>query len=125
MSRPHHLEFIMLFTYLLELSHYTVLNLVKAGVVKQAGDWKWSSFQAMTGMSEASVWLSNEYFLLQFSKQRKIVIRKYIDFVEEGIHKSSIWSDLTTPIYHGDADFIDKVQSHMSEKGRSINIPDI
>ncbi len=112
-------------TYLLELSRYIVLNPVKAGMVKQAGDWKWSSYQAMIGKSEVPGWLSNEFLLLQFSKQRKTAIRKYIDFVEEGIHKSPIWSDLTNQIYLGDADFIDKVQSHMSEKDRSINIPKV
>ena len=49
--------------YLLELSRYIVLNPVKAGMVKQAGQWAWSSYQAMTGEVSAPEWLSSDYLL--------------------------------------------------------------
>ncbi len=111
--------------YLLELSRYIVLNPVKAHRVKQAEDWKWSSYQAMTGDCSAPDWLSNEFLLSQFSKQRKTAIRKYKDFVEEGIKCSSIWTELTNQVYLGDAEFVDKVQNHLKEEDRSINVPKV
>jgi putative transposase len=36
-------------SYLLELSRYVVLNPVRAGMVKSARDWPWSSYRAMVG----------------------------------------------------------------------------
>jgi len=35
--------------YLLELARYVVLNPVRARMVKQVGNWPWSSYQVMTG----------------------------------------------------------------------------
>ena len=51
-------------SYLLELSRYIVLNPVKAGIVKRAGNWRWSSYLAMTGQRESPDWLSSDYLLL-------------------------------------------------------------
>ncbi len=36
-------------SYLLELSRYVVLNPVRAAMVKHTRQWKWSSYQAMSG----------------------------------------------------------------------------
>jgi hypothetical protein len=52
--------------YLLELSRYIVLNPVRAGMVKHADQWKWSSYQAMTGEALAPDWLSCGSLLSQF-----------------------------------------------------------
>jgi putative transposase len=88
--------------YLLELSRYIPLNPVKASMVKQVGDWRWSSYQAMVDRVTTPPWLSKDYLLAQFSKQRKTAIRKYQIFVDEGINRSSIWSQLTMIYrYHG------------------------
>ena len=40
--------------YLLELARYVVLNPVRAGVVRSARDWKWSSYRATAGQSSGS-----------------------------------------------------------------------
>ena len=43
--------------YLLELTRYVVLNPVRAGMVKHAGAWPWSSYRAMTGQATCPSWL--------------------------------------------------------------------
>lgn len=111
--------------YLLELSRYIVLNPVKAKMVKQVEDWKWSSYQAMIGDCITPEWLSKEFLLSLFSKQRKTAVRKYEEFVAEGIKNGSIWGQLTNQVYLGDTDFVDKVQQNLTEKDRNINIPKI
>ncbi len=108
--------------YLLELSRYIVLNPVKARMVKQVSDCKWSSYQAMTGKMAVPQWLSVNYLLSQFSKQRKTAIRKYEEFVADGVSNGPIWEQLNNQIYLGEAAFIDKVQKHL-EGDEDIQVP--
>ncbi|MDP3562271.1 MAG: hypothetical protein Q8R83_08865, partial [Legionellaceae bacterium] len=61
-------------SYLLELSRYIVLNPVRAKMVEKAGDWFWSSYL-----------LSLELIFVQFSTKSLIALKKYQDFVEEGL----------------------------------------
>lgn len=109
--------------YLLELSRYIVLNPVKAGMVKQVADWPWSSYSAMIGGISAPPWLSKDYLLAQFSKQRKTATRKYLEFVEEGIKNGPIWSQLTQQMYLGDKTFIDQAQKHLNKDRDDIQVP--
>ena len=111
--------------YVLELSRYIVLNPVKANRVKQAGDWPWSSYRAMTGEIPSPAWLSTDYLLLQFSKQRKTAIRKYQTFVEEGMKNGPIWSQLKQQIYLGDNHFIEQAQKHLEQEHDDTQIPRI
>jgi REP element-mobilizing transposase RayT len=39
--------------YLMELGRYVVLNPVRAGMVREAQDWAWSSYRAMVGQARA------------------------------------------------------------------------
>jgi putative transposase len=111
--------------YLLELGRYIVLNPVKAGMVESAGQWKWSSYQATVGEGPAPEWLSSDYLLSQFSVQRKTAIRKYQEFVFQGMKNGPIWSQLNNQIYLGDKKFIDKVQCHMDGQNKDLQIPKI
>ncbi len=112
-------------SYLLELSRYIVLNPVKAGMVKRVGQWQWSSYQATVGEAVAPVWLASDYLLSQFSVQRKTAIRKYTAFVQDGLSRGSIWSQLNHQIYLGDQDFIDRVQQYIGARDKDLQIPKI
>ena len=112
-------------SYLLELSRYIVLNPVKAMMVKRAGDWRWSSYQAMTGETASPDWLSSDYLLLQFSKQRKIAINRYQEFVLAGLKNGPIWGELNNQIYLGDAAFVDKMRAYLATQESDIQIPKV
>ena len=62
--------------YLLELARYVVLNPMRANMVKNIEDWKWSSYNAMIGEEAVPSWLEAGWILGQFSKQRKRAIKK-------------------------------------------------
>ncbi|MFV2032038.1 MAG: transposase, partial [Gammaproteobacteria bacterium] len=96
--------------YLLELSRYIVLNPVKADKVKQAGDWPWSSYRSITGKIPSPEWLSGDYLLAQFGKERRTAIKQYKAFVLAGLKNGPIWGKVSNQIYLGDASFINKVQ---------------
>lgn len=111
--------------YLLELSRYIVLNPVKANIVKQAGDWHWSSYQSMTGSIPTPEWLSSDYLLLQFDEDRKSAIKRYKTFVLEGLKNGPIWKQVSNQIYLGDSDFIEKVQKHLTDRQGDLQIPKV
>ena len=56
--------------YLLELARYVVLNPVRAGMVKNVRQWKWSSYPAMVGTAPRPGWLHTDWVLGQFGAQR-------------------------------------------------------
>jgi putative transposase len=71
--------------YLLELARYIVLNPVRAGIVKQASDWPWSSYGATAGLNTRSEWLNTDWLLSQFGSSRKGASTAYRRFVQQGI----------------------------------------
>lgn len=96
--------------YLLELARYVVLNPVRARMVKNVNDWRWSSYPAMIGVEEAPPWLQTDWILGQFGKQRKRAIARYVDFVREGIGLPSIWNALRGQVFLGGDEFLAKMQ---------------
>jgi putative transposase len=64
--------------YLLEVVRYVVQNPVRAGMVRRAADWRWSSHRAMAGMIPAPSWLDTSV-LVHFGRSR----RRYSEFVAE------------------------------------------
>ncbi|MFQ5470279.1 MAG: transposase [Gammaproteobacteria bacterium] len=112
-------------SYLLELSRYVVLNPVRAGMVKHAGAWSWSSYRAMIDKAPAPAWLQVDWLLSQFSKQRKRAIDKYKDFVRAGLDQTSIWSALSQQIYLGSDEFIAKMQKAIVKDDALDEVPKI
>ena len=109
--------------YLIELSRYVVLNPVKAGLVTGPGDWKWSSYRAITGDVEVPEWLAVDWILSAFNKNREKAIAGYIDFVESGIDKGRIWDDLNGQIYLGSKPFIERIKKILDDRFVGTEIP--
>ncbi len=110
-------------SYLLMLSRYVVLNPVRAGMVKSAGAWPWSSYRSMVGRVQRPPWLETDGLLSQFGKQRKRAIEKYIDFVCAGVGLPSLWEELSGQIYLGDADFVKAMQKKIVTDGDLKEVP--
>jgi len=91
--------------YLLELCRYVVLNPVRAGLVRAAKDWPWSSYRATAGLAEAPPLLTVDWILAQFSERRSKAQRRYRRFVAEG-KGISPWEELKGQIYLGSEEFI-------------------
>ena len=111
--------------YLLELSRYVVLNPLRAkGMVKRLEDWSWSSYPAMAGDAAKPKWLTTDWILSLFGKQRRIATEKYRQFVLEGVqYQPEIWSNLKGQIYLGDADFVTEMQKRIGREKDDLNIP--
>lgn len=97
-------------SYLLELARYIVLNPVRAGMVRWAQEWPWSSFRATVGLVKNPDWLQDDWLLSVFGKNKSDAIEKYMEFVIDGMNLPSIWVDLKQQIYLGDKGFIEQMQ---------------
>ena len=111
--------------YLLELSRYVVLNPLRAkGMVKRLEDSPWSSYPAMAGDAPKPEWLTTDWILSLFGKQRLIATEKCRQFVLEGVqHQPEIWSNLKGQIYLGDAAFVTEMQKRIGREKDDLNIP--
>jgi putative transposase len=110
--------------YLLELSRYIVLNPVRAGMVKRAGDWRWSSYRASMGMAPADPFLAVDMLLAQFAKRRSVAEQRYAKFVAEGVKASSPWEQLKGQVFLGDQQFVESMQARIAKNQRQdVQIP--
>lgn len=92
--------------YLLELTRYVVLNPLRAGMVADAGQWPWSSYQAMVGKERTPRWLETDWLLAQFGTARRRAVQLYVQFVREGIGAASPWQSLKHQSILGDEAFV-------------------
>lgn len=110
--------------YLLELARYVVLNPVRAGLVKRAQDWPWSSYPASMGLAPAQDFLAVDGLLAQFASRRSTAQARYAQFVAEGIGAASPWSQLKSQVYLGDEAFVEKMQKRVQKQQREdVQIP--
>ena len=72
-------------SYLLELCRNVVLNPVRVAMVKRVERYPWSSYRATAGLEPAPSWLTTDWVLGQFGRQRRRAQTRYAEFVEAGI----------------------------------------
>ena len=102
--------------YLLELSRYVVLNPVRAGLVKAAKDWKWSSYSATAGLTPPPPLLTTDWILSQFSNDKTEAQQLYRRFVSQG-RNSRVWKGLRGQIYLGSDAFIQSIPHSHTKLG--------
>ena len=99
--------------YLLELTCYLHLNPVRAKVVKDPEDYKWSSYGSYVGETQGEQWLDSTEVLEQFSKKVKEARKLYRRFVLEGIgdgHKEEYY-DVLEGRFLGDKEFAQEIKA--------------
>jgi len=111
--------------YLLELARYIVLNPVRAGMVRSAKDWPWSSYKSTAGLIEATSWVNHDWLLSNFSKKRQLAVKAYRKFVTEGRNQPKPWETLRNQIYLGDDEFIEGAKEKIPRSASESEIPDI
>ena len=90
----------------LEVARYIVLNPVRAGMVSDVDAWPWSSHAAVSGAGAAPSWLATDRLLGAFARRRATQIKRYRQFVAEGIGRESIWTGLNRRVFLGDDTFV-------------------
>jgi REP element-mobilizing transposase RayT len=109
-------------SHLLEVCRYVVLNPVRAFLVEKPGQWKWSSYNAMTEKVKTHPCLTTDWVLGQFGSKRKIAEKKYLEFIKKGITSEPVFKDVKAQSILGEEEFIGTLKEHIK---RSKDIPEI
>jgi putative transposase len=110
-------------SHLMELLRYIVLNPVRAGLVERAGDWKWSSYRATAGMSEAPEWMAVDWTLSQFARRRTAARRAFRRFVAEAKGSGKEIETEEKSGCYGDQEFRQQIREMLDGKEISDEIP--
>lgn len=110
-------------SYLLELCRYLVLNPVRAGKVKNPGDYLWSSYLATAGRASKPRFLHIAWILDQFGNNRKTARRNYQEFVMAGIAEEAPWKNLQGQFLLGNEQFLKTLLPHLEQKREEKEIP--
>jgi len=105
--------------YLLELSRYIVRNPLAANMVKNIGDWTWSSYQATGGLVQTPGFLHVDWLLSQFSDSKAKAQQIYMDFVDQEDSKSP-WLLLNGPDVLGNDEFRGRLQENIEGIPRGV-----
>lgn len=114
--------------YLKQVSRYIHLNPVRAGLVDQPDDYRWSSYPIFTGKVITPDWIETEWLLSQFGRTRKRAIKNYIDFVENVDAKSlrNPAEDIVGGFILGSPGFVDWVKNNfLSKRSADKEIPQL
>jgi putative transposase len=101
-------------SYLLELARYIVLNPVRAGLVRSARDWRWSSYRATSGQAGTPEFLATDWLLAQFADTREPAIRAYRAFVKQG-QGIDVWSDSVSGVLMGRDAFVQRMRPLLTD----------
>lgn len=111
-------------SHLLELCRYIVLNPVRAGMVEEAGEWRWSSHNdVLRGRSDGG-WLAVDALLDLFSPWRKDALDQYVRFVAEGVCERP-WELLRGQVYLGGEAFLAEVSKKLERISVDRDIPSV
>ncbi len=110
-------------SYLPELCRDVVLNPVRTKTTRKADSYPWSSYDATAAISGVPPFLTVDWLLSQFGKQRAAAQRKYRAFVAEGIGRRSPWEQLQGQILLGSERFVARVTPGLRDKRPLKEIP--
>ncbi|MBI2213184.1 MAG: transposase [Acidobacteria bacterium] len=113
-------------SHLLELLRYIVLNPVRCGAVRYAGDYRWSSYLATAGLCAAPDWLAVTEVLAEFgSGSRTANAERYRQFVADGRGAEyKPWERLVGQVYLGGESFCARMQTLVGERRESRAYPE-
>jgi putative transposase len=109
--------------YLLGLGRYIHLNPVRVGVVRRPQDFRWSSYRDYIS-SRSDGLVDMDETLALFSRRRDIAIRRYGEFVSEGLGGGSPLEDATGGILGGEG-FRERVVKYLRVLPDKGAVPEI
>lgn len=110
-------------SYLLELARHVVLNPVRARLTRKPETYAWSSYRAIAGLTPVPSYLTVEWLLSQFGRQRAAAERKYLAFVAAGIGQDAPWEQVRGQVLLGREIFVESLLSHLQDKQALTEIP--
>src|SRR5215471_6820220 len=110
-------------SYLLVLCRYIVLNPIRAGMVRTAQEYGWSSYRATAGFCAGGALLCTAWVLAQFGAERAEAQLRYRRFVDEGMAAPAPWEALQGQILLGATTFVEGLRPRLTATRRLHEVP--
>ena len=109
--------------YLLELSRYIHLNPLRAGIVKRADDYNWSSCKDY--LQERVGIVDRDFILSKFGRKKSVAHKRYQVFLNEGIgiEKKDLRDNIFGQLVIGTEQFWEKIQKKIEDIEISEEVP--
>jgi putative transposase len=105
------------------LSFYIHLNPVRAGMVENPAQYKWSSYLDYIKSKSRFTWLCREKILSRFGmnqpKQRRSYRRKCLEMAKK---PGEFWKDVRDAVIIGSTEFIGRIKKQFSPAGRKAEV---
>ena len=109
-------------SYGIKLSAYIHLNPLRAGIVTDIEDYKWSSYLDYIGKSKSLEGLDTEFILGQFDEDTGKARRKYKRFIFENIDMDNPLEESYRGIAVGSERFIERIKDKINSIGKKREI---
>lgn len=106
-----------------KLIRYIVMNPIRAGLVKNVGDWRWSSHKEMIDEKIESRCLHRKEALRFFEEDIYKARKRYIEYLCEELYNDNVWEDLNNGFILGSIEFVTKIMTKYGKKSDSADIP--
>ena len=93
-------------------------NPVRAGIVKKAENYRWSTHSAYLD-NNPTIWLTTDWVLLQFAERREAAIKNYQSFIQQGEeegHRKDLSSGTSEGRILGDESFVETSLAKASQR---------
>ena len=112
--------------YLLELVRYIHLNPLRAKIVSELNEYQWSSHHLYLGKEQCS-WIQPNKALSMLSKNKLIAVKKYVQFLKEGVGINSTNFEVGNqdPRILGDDEFVEEQIASLGSCVSSIELDKI
>lgn len=109
--------------YMQRLARYVILNPVRANMVADPADYRWSSYRATAGLEPRTEWLAPTELIPYFGDDQSWQ-QNYVAYVAEGITRPDpIWNGLRRRAFLGTEDWLRKMRQKVTIKWRQTDIP--
>ncbi len=109
-------------SYAVQLSAYIHANPVRAGMVNNPGEYRWSSYPEYIGKRRPVARLDTEFILKQFDKDPRRAQKKYENYVLKNLYMENPLKDSYKGIALGKGRFIETVKEKIQSVGRKREI---
>lgn len=110
--------------YLLELCRYVVLNPVCTRSVRRPDAYRWPSYRATAGLAPTLPFLTVDWLLSQFGRQRATAQRKYRAFVDEDLDRDSPLAHVQGQVLLGSERFVKRLAPRLRVSAPSQRFSD-
>jgi putative transposase len=112
--------------YLLQLVRYIHNNPLRAGIVKSAGQYEWSSHRGYLSSAKKWGWLNKQFILSMFAKDSKHQLQAYRSFMAENEDKSFLnrMNLKRVPPVLGDNLFVNSIKERFFDRKRHMEVPE-